>query len=109
MEKVGQGVWTQQNQGEKPAICLPHTIKPTPPPTPTALFTEIRQRGRWKRAGPSLWVFNQKVIYSTVLNGYCEVQAARIVKMSTETLQAVYLKTVGLLDFVIYFCSALHK
>lgn len=53
--------------------------------------------------------FSTRKRYSTVLTGYCEVQAARIVKMSTETLQAVYLKTVGLLDFVIYFCSALHK
>lgn len=86
---------------------FPHhqTHCPFPPPQP---FYEIRQHGRWKTAGPFLWVFNQKW-YSTVLTGYCEVQVARIVKMSTETLQAVYLKTVGLLDFGIYFCSALHK
>lgn len=107
-KEVGQVCGPNQNLGEKPVICLFHTTKthcPFPPPQP---FYEIRECGRWKTAGPFLWVFNQKW-YSTVLTGYCEVQAARIVKMSTETLQAVYLKTVGLLDFVIYFCSALHK
>lgn len=65
--------------GEACHLPSPHTIRAyAPPPTPTALFTEIRQRGRWKRAGPSLWVFSQKVIYSTVLNGYCEVQSVEL-------------------------------
>lgn len=108
MEEVGRGVWAQaESGGEACHSPFPHhqTHCPFPPPQP---FYEIRQRGRWKTAGSFLWVFNQKW-YSTVLTGYCEVQVARIVKMSTETLQAVYLKTVGLLDFGIYFCSALHK
>lgn len=97
----------KQNLGRSLPFAFPTSPNPLPLPPPQP-FYEIRQRGRWKTAGPFLWVFNQKW-YSTVLTGYCEVQAARIVKMSTETLQAVYLKTVGLLDFVIYFCSALHK
>lgn len=33
-EEVGQGVRTLQNQGEKAAVCLSHTTKPTPLPTP---------------------------------------------------------------------------
>lgn len=111
-----RGIWRrwarvcgpQQNLGEKPAIRLSHTTKPTAPSHPHSPFMKSDSVVGGKQQGLFLWVSNQKW-YSTVLTGYCEVQAARIVKMSTETLQAVYLKTVGLIDFVIYFCSALHK
>lgn len=85
MEEVGQGVWTQAESGGRSLpFAFPTPPNPLPLPTPQP-FYEIRQHGRWKTAGPFLWLFNQKW-YSTVLTGYCKVQAARIVKMSTETL-----------------------
>lgn len=52
MEEVGQVCGPEQNTGEKPVIRLSHTTEtccPFPPPQP---FWEIRQRGRWKTAGP---------------------------------------------------------
>lgn len=108
MEEVGQGVWAPaESGGEACHSPFPHH-QTTAPSHPHSPFMKSDSVVGGKQQGLFLWVSNQKW-YSTVLTGYCEVQAARIVKMSTETLQAVYLKTVGLIDFVIYFCSALHK
>lgn len=53
MEEVGQGVWTQADLGEKPAICLCHTTKPTAPSHPHSPFMKSDNMVGGKQQGLS--------------------------------------------------------